>query len=48
MWGGMLMVDSKGTCTTAGTAGDAWADANAGLAGGTEPNASATTEMIGY
>lgn len=42
----MLMVDSKRTCTTAGTAGDAWADAHAGVAGGAEPDASATTEVI--
>jgi hypothetical protein len=44
----MLMVDSKRTCTTSGAAGDAGADANAGLAGGAEPDAAAATEMIGY
>jgi hypothetical protein len=45
---GMLMIDSKGTCAASSTAGDARADADAGLAGGTEPDAAATTEMIGY
>jgi hypothetical protein len=41
------MVDSERTCTTSGAAGDAWADADAGLAGGTESDVTACSEMIG-
>jgi hypothetical protein len=42
----LLIIDPKGTCTTSGAAGDAWADANAGLAGGAESDVTATTEVI--
>jgi hypothetical protein len=45
MCDGMLMVDSERTCTASGAAGDAWADADAGLAGGTESNAPASSPM---
>lgn len=41
------MVDSKGTCTTAGSAGYAGADADAGLAGGAEQDAASATEISG-
>ena len=47
MWGGILTVDSKGTCAASSTAGDAWADANAGLAGGAEQDAASATEISG-
>jgi hypothetical protein len=40
------MVDSKGTCTSASTAGDAWADADAGVAGGAESDVTASSEVI--
>jgi hypothetical protein len=42
-----LMIDSKGTCTASGTAGDAGTDAHAdaGLAGSSEQDAPATTKM---
>lgn len=42
----MLMVDSERTCTTSGAAGDAWADANAGVAGGAESDVTASSEVI--
>jgi len=43
----MLTVDSKGTCAASSTAGDAGADADAGLAGGAEQDASPTAEISG-
>jgi len=41
----LLTVDSKGTCTSSSTTGDAWADANAGLAGGAESDAPASSPI---
>ena len=41
------MVDSKGTCTTSSTAGNAGADANTELAGRAESDVAASSEMIG-
>jgi len=43
----VLMIDSEGTCTSAGTAGDAWADADARLAGSAKSDASVCAPMIG-
>jgi len=42
------MVDSKGPCTSAITAGDAWADAGARLAGSAQSDASVCAPMIGF
>jgi hypothetical protein len=41
----MLMVDPERTCTASSAAGDAWADADAGVAGGAESDVTATTEV---